>query len=140
MTLVRLPALEVVVWGRRWLWVCVAGGVFLIGLLAHFLSHGRLKVLAAVLATMALVSVLLAPELALNVSQYAGIGLLLLVAVAWSLRVGGTPAERSLALGQASTVYREETRRSDSRSGRHGSSLTTGNATLAATASEEARP
>lgn len=140
MTLGRLPELEVVVWGRRWLWVCVAGGAFLVGLLAYYLSRGHLKVLAGILAALALAAALLAPELTLNVSQYAGVGLLLLIAVAWSLRVGGAPTERRPTPSQASTLHRAEPRKSESRSERRGSSLTTGNAALAPTAAEEARP
>lgn len=139
MTLGQLPALEIVVWGRRWLWTCVAGGVLLAGMLTYFFSRGRLVVLVAALTAMALAATLIAPEVALNVSQYAGVGLLLFVAVAWSLRVGGAPIQRQQALGSASTVYRAEPRRSDAHSERRGSSLTLSNKAIVQTAAEEAR-
>jgi hypothetical protein len=91
------------------------------------------------LAALALVTTLLAPELALSVSQYAGVGLLLFVAVAWSLRISAAPSKREQEFGSASTVYRAEQRRTDSRSGRRGSSITDDNAVLAQTAAEESR-
>jgi hypothetical protein len=91
------------------------------------------------LAAIALVATLMAPELTLSVSQYAGVGLLLLVAVTWSLRVSGTRLEGVQAAHPASTVYRPEQPRSDSRSGRRGSSLTTSGTGLVQAAAEEAR-
>jgi hypothetical protein len=139
MTLGQPPLLDVVVWGSRWLWLCVAGGVLFAGMLAYYLSRGRLVVIISGLAAVALVATLLAPELTLSVSQYAGVGLLLLVAVTWSLRVSGTRPEGVPPTVSASTVYRPEPPRSDSRSGRRGSSLTPSKKALAQTAAEEAR-
>jgi hypothetical protein len=138
MSLGQVPTLEVVVWGRRWLWTFVAGGVLAAGLLVRYLSRSRSIVLLAALLVVGLIATLVAPELALNVSQYGGVGLLLLIAVAWSLRVTGAPSGQRLGPGQGSTIYRPEPRRTESRAARRGSSLTTPAAALAEAASEEA--
>jgi hypothetical protein len=139
MTLGQPVALTVVVWGTRWLWLCVAGGVLFAGILAHYLSSGRLVAVVAGLAAVALVATLMTPELMLSVSQYAGVGLLLLVAATWSLRVGGARPESAPPAVFASPAYRPGQPPSGSRSGRRGSSLTPSKKALTATTAEEAR-
>jgi hypothetical protein len=139
MTLGQPPQLDVVVWGSRWLWLCVAGGVLFAGMLAYYVSRGRLIAVIGGLAALALVFVLLAPELVLSVSQYAGVGLLLLVAVMWSVRVTGTQAlvDRPATHPVPSTNRLDL--RPDSRSARRGSSLTPSRKALLETTAEEAR-
>jgi hypothetical protein len=140
MTLGQLPSLDVVVWGSRWLWTCVAGGVLVAGMLAYYLSRGRMLVFIGLLSASALLATYLAPELTLNVSQYAGVGLLLLVAVTWSLRVSGARPEGLLSTGTTLTPPRPEPSGVSSSSGRRGSSLTrSAPKVLAEAASEEAR-
>jgi hypothetical protein len=140
MTLGQPALLDVVVWESRWLWLCVGGGVLFAGMLAYYISRGRLVVVIGGLAAVAFVALLFAPELALNVGQYAGVGLLLLVAVTWSLRVSGTPYLASATLPSSSANRALQTR-SESRSAQRGSSLTRSQKALAQTATaQEARP
>ena len=138
MTLGQAPLLDVVVWGSRWLWLCAAGGVFLAGMLAQYISRGRLMVVIGGLGGLALLATLMAPEIMLCVSQYAGAGVLLLVAVMWSLRISGSAAPAAYR-HSASLAQRAEQPRSDSRSGRRGSTLTPGRKELATTTAGEAQ-
>jgi len=137
MTLGQPALLDVVVWGTRWLWFCVAGGVLAAGVAAHYFSRGRLAAIAGGMVGIALLATLIAPELTLSISQYAGVGILLLIAVVWSLRVSGMPIGPGRALGLSSPIRRAESSRADSRSGRYGSSVIASPQGLAATATAQ---
>jgi len=135
MTLGPLQSLEVVIWGRRWMWLFVSGGILAAGALVYYLSRGRSVLLLGALAAAGFVAAMLSPELTLNVSQFVGVGLLLLLAVVWSLRVTGKTGE-TLASATSSTSI---TRRPDSRVVRRGSSAT-GSAAFVTSGVEETQP
>jgi hypothetical protein len=126
-TLGPVANVEVVVGGRRWMWIFIGGGVLCAGLLIHYLSRGRSWVVMAALAAAGCLLAVFSPELALGLSQVVGVALLLLVAVIWSMRTSGRSEP-------ATAVTVAPGRGSDSRAVRRDPSST--NAVLAPAARE----
>lgn len=105
MTLGPAHSIEVVVWSKRWLWVVVGGGVLAVGLVFYSLSRGRSLYLITAFGAVICLAAMISPDLTLAVSQFAGVGLLLLVAVIWSFRMTGQMEEMDDLSLSDSTIH-----------------------------------
>jgi hypothetical protein len=107
MTLGSVESVEVVILGRRWLWLLAAGSVVVLGMLLLQLPGRQAARVLAGVALLGLVVGLLTPELALGIAPFLGVSLLLLGAIAWSVRLVGQPAPQKPMSASPSTLSRK---------------------------------